>query len=72
MILAILLRSLLAPLLLVLSVILSFFAALGTGIFFFDHVFGFQGVDPSLPLLTLRLPGRAGDRLQHLPDGTRA
>jgi putative drug exporter of the RND superfamily len=51
-ILAILLRSLLAPLLLVLSVILSFFAALGTGIFFFEHVFGFQGVDPSLPLLT--------------------
>ncbi len=51
-ILAILLRSLLAPLLLVASVILSFFAALGTGIFFFDHVFGFPGVDPSLPLLT--------------------
>jgi RND superfamily putative drug exporter len=51
-ILAILLRSLLAPVLLVLSVILSFFAALGMGIFFFDHVFGFQGVDPSLPLLT--------------------
>ncbi len=51
-ILAILLRSLLAPLLLVLSVILSFFAALGTGIFFFEHVFDFQGVDPSLPLLT--------------------
>jgi RND superfamily putative drug exporter len=51
-ILAILLRSLLAPLLLVASVILSFFAALGTGIFFFEHVFGFEGVDPSLPLLT--------------------
>jgi RND superfamily putative drug exporter len=51
-ILAILLRSLLAPVLLVASVILSFFAALGTGIFFFEHVFGFAGVDPSLPLLT--------------------
>src|SRR5215207_5307561 len=51
-ILAILLRSLLAPVLLVLSVILSFFAALGTGIFFFEHVFGFAGVDPSLPLLS--------------------
>ena len=50
-ILAILLRSLLAPVLLVASVILSFFAALGTGIFFFEHVFGFAGVDPSLPLL---------------------
>ena len=50
-ILAILLRALLAPVLLVASVILSFFAALGTGIFFFEHVFGFPGIDPSLPLL---------------------
>ena len=50
-VLAILLRALLAPILLVASVILSFFAALGTGIFFFEHVFGFAGVDPSLPLL---------------------
>ena len=50
-VLAILLRSLLAPVLLVASVILSFFAALGTGIFFFEHVFGFPGIDPSLPLL---------------------
>jgi putative drug exporter of the RND superfamily len=52
LILALLLRSLLAPVLLVASVILSFFAALGTGIFFFEHVFGFAGVDPSLPLLS--------------------
>jgi RND superfamily putative drug exporter len=51
-ILAILLRALLAPILLVASVILSFFAALGTGIFFFENVFGFAGVDPSLPLLS--------------------
>jgi RND superfamily putative drug exporter len=50
-ILAALLRALLAPLLLVLSVIVSFGAALGTGIFVFDHVFGFPGIDPSLPLL---------------------
>src|SRR5829696_2434091 len=50
-ILAVLLRALLAPLLLVASVILSFFAALGTGIFFFNNVFDFAGVDPSLPLL---------------------
>src|SRR3954449_13220161 len=50
-ILALLLRALLAPLLLIASVILSFFAALGTGIFFFNNVFGFPGVDPSLPLL---------------------
>src|SRR4051812_7869871 len=51
LILALLLRALLAPVLLVASVILSFFAALGTGIFFFNNVFGFAGVDPSLPLL---------------------
>src|SRR5215217_7965028 len=51
LILAGLLRALLAPLLLVASVILSFFAALGTGIFFFNNVFDFAGVDPSLPLL---------------------
>jgi putative drug exporter of the RND superfamily len=51
-ILAVLLRALVAPLLLVLSVILSFAAALGTGIFFFNNVFGFPGIDPSLPLLS--------------------
>ena len=50
-ILTVLLRALVAPILLIATVILSFFAALGTGIFFFDHVFGFPGVDPSLPLL---------------------
>jgi RND superfamily putative drug exporter len=52
LILALLLRALLAPLLLVLSVILSFGAALGTGIFFFNNVFSFPGIDPSLPLLS--------------------
>ena len=51
MILALLLRALVAPLLLVATVILSFFAALGVGIFVFDHIFDFPGVDPSLPLL---------------------
>jgi len=50
-ILAVLLRALVAPLLLVLSVIVSFAAALGTGVFVFEHVFGFPGIDPSLPLL---------------------
>ena len=51
LILAGLLRSMLAPLLLVLSVILSFAAALGVGVFVSDVVFGFPGIDPSLPLL---------------------
>jgi len=32
--------------------ILSFAAALGLGIFFFENVFGFPGEDPSLPLLS--------------------
>jgi RND superfamily putative drug exporter len=52
LILAVLLRALLAPLLLVASVILSFFAALGAGILVFEYVFGFPGINPSLPLLT--------------------
>jgi len=52
LILALLLRALLAPFLLVLSVILSYGAALGTGILVFDYVFGFPGIDPALPLLT--------------------
>jgi RND superfamily putative drug exporter len=51
LILAVLLRALFAPLLLVLSVILSFAAALGFGIFVSDAIFGFPGVDPALPLL---------------------
>ncbi len=51
-ILAVLLRALFAPLLLVLSVILSFAAALGTGIIVSNEIFDFPGVDPSLPLLT--------------------
>jgi len=52
LILALLLRALLAPFLLVLTVILSYGAALGTGILVFDYVFGFPGIDPALPLLT--------------------
>ncbi|HEY6889851.1 MAG TPA: MMPL family transporter [Solirubrobacter sp.] len=50
-ILIVLLRSLVAPLLLIVSVILSFAAALGVGIFVSDHIFGFTGVGPTLPLL---------------------
>jgi putative drug exporter of the RND superfamily len=49
-ILVILLRSLVAPLLLVGTVILSFLAALGVGYFAFEVIFGFPGSDPSLPL----------------------
>ena len=49
-ILILLLRSLLAPVLLIGTVILSFLAALGISIVVFDVIFGFAGVDPSFPL----------------------
>jgi RND superfamily putative drug exporter len=52
LILAFLLRALLAPAMLVATNILSFAAALGLGIFFFQNVFGYPGEDPSLPLLS--------------------
>jgi RND superfamily putative drug exporter len=52
LILAVLLRALLGPALLVLSTILSFGAALGFGILVFNHIFDYPGIDPSLPLLT--------------------
>jgi RND superfamily putative drug exporter len=50
LILMALLRAVVAPLVLIGTVILSFLAALGVGYFFFDVVFGFPGSDPSLPL----------------------
>lgn len=49
-ILVLLLRALVAPLLLIATVVLSFFAALGVGAVVFDVVFGFPGSDPGLPL----------------------
>jgi putative drug exporter of the RND superfamily len=49
-ILALLLRALVAPLVLIGTVILSFLAALGVGYFAFDVFFDFPGSDPSLPL----------------------
>jgi RND superfamily putative drug exporter len=49
-ILALLLRAVVAPLVLIGTVILSFVAALGVGYFAFDVIFGFPGSDPSLPL----------------------
>ena len=49
-ILIILLRALVGPALLTLTVVLSFFAALGVGSIVFDVVFGFPGSDPSIPL----------------------
>lgn len=49
-IIGILLRAIVAPLLIVGTVIVSFLASLGASVLIFDHVFGFPGEDPSLPL----------------------
>ncbi|MEU3017961.1 MMPL family transporter [Nocardiopsis sp. NPDC007018] len=45
-----LLRSLVAPLLLMTANVLSFAAALGVGTLVFDHVLGLPGADPVVPL----------------------
>ena len=50
LILIALLRSLVAPLVLIGTVIISFAASLGVGFVVFDVLFGFPGSDPSLPL----------------------
>jgi len=50
-ILALLLRSVVAPPVLIATVVLSFLAALGVSAMAFTHVFGFPGSDPSLELL---------------------
>lgn len=50
LILMLLLRSILAPVLLMLSVVVSFAAALGVSALVFDHLLGFPGADPSVPL----------------------
>lgn len=49
-VLAVLLRSLLAPLLLIGTVVLSFAATLGISALVFNHVFGFSGADAAVPL----------------------
>jgi putative drug exporter of the RND superfamily len=50
LILMLLLRSIAAPLLLIGTVVLSFFATLGVCAIFFNNVFGFAGADTSFPL----------------------
>jgi len=49
-ILGLVLRAVVAPLLLVATVVLSFAAALGVSALAFDHLFGFAGADPAFPL----------------------
>ncbi|REE96230.1 MMPL family transporter [Thermomonospora umbrina] len=50
-ILVLLLRALVAPLLMMATVVLSFLAALGASGLIFQHVFGFEGTDAGFPLL---------------------
>jgi RND superfamily putative drug exporter len=49
-VLMLLLRSVLAPLLLIGSVVLSFSATIGISALVFNHVFKFVGADPAVPL----------------------
>jgi RND superfamily putative drug exporter len=49
-VLGLLLRTVVAPLLLIATVVLSFFSALGAGALAYDWIFDFPGADPSLPL----------------------
>lgn len=48
--LALLLRSLLAPLLLVATTVISYLTTLGVAALVFNHIFRFPGADPSVPL----------------------
>jgi putative drug exporter of the RND superfamily len=50
LILALLLRALVAPVMLIATVVLSFASALGVSALVFNHVFGFGGADTSFPL----------------------
>ena len=50
LILIVLLRSVLAPILLLATTVLSYFAALGISGLVFQYGFGFPGADPSVPL----------------------
>jgi RND superfamily putative drug exporter len=50
-ILALLLRAVVVPLMLIVTVVLSFGSAMGISALFFKHVFGFAGADTSVPLL---------------------
>ena len=50
-VLMLLLRSVLAPVLIILANVLSFAATIGLSALVFNHVLGFPGTDPSVPLL---------------------
>lgn len=51
-ILGLLLRSVVAPIMLVLTVVASFGSAIGASVWIFEHLFGFQGLEPAFLLMT--------------------
>ena len=55
-----LLRAVVAPLILIATVVLSFGAALGLSALIFRHVLGFAGADSSLPLFVFVFLGALG------------
>jgi putative drug exporter of the RND superfamily len=50
LVLSLLLRALVAPLLLIATVVLSFGATMGVSALVFNHLLGFPGADPAMPL----------------------
>jgi RND superfamily putative drug exporter len=50
LVLGLVLRAVVAPVLLIATVVLSFAATLGVSALVFDHVFGFDNADPAFPL----------------------
>ena len=65
LLLAVVLRSLVAPLYLVASIVLSYLAALGLVGIVFVHLGGQDGLNFILPFLMFRVPYGPGVRLQH-------
>ena len=72
LILIVLLRALVAPLMLIATVVLSFAASLGVGGGRLRRDLRLPRQRPVAAAVRLHLPRRAGDRLQHLPHGARA
>ncbi len=51
LVLVLLLRAIVAAVMLIVTVVLSFAAAMGASILVFTHLFGFKGLDPTVPVL---------------------
>jgi len=59
-ILVLLLRAVMAPVMLIATVVLSFFAAIGLSLLVFDVLASFPGDDPSYPLFSFIFLSRSG------------